>query len=111
MRDSDVIKTIKLTFPIPYKIKDVDGLQKELMLSDVQISRLKGKHLDYIPPSIFNAIGKPGGGKKIKLKIIPKEFIPLIAAVTELTPESVGEMVIDDIIKIAEELANTMMGE
>lgn len=103
MRDSDVLKTIELSHPIPVPVAGKDGETVEINI--LKLGRFKGKHLKHIPPSIMEAVRS--GGKK-KAKIIPEEFIPFVAAVAELPIESIEEMDVADIMKAAVELADVL---
>jgi hypothetical protein len=102
MRDSDVLKTIPLTHPIPYKTNEGTVID----LHEIKIGRLKAKHLDSLPDCIVNPIGK-GGGKN-KNHIVPKEFIPFIASVAELPLETVKELDLNDLMDISDVLADSM---
>jgi hypothetical protein len=102
MRDSDVLRNIKLTYPIPYKTDDGN----EIDIHEIKIGRLKAKHLDSFP----DCITKPSnnGGGKQKIHIVPKEFIPFIAAVSELPIDTIKELDLNDLISIADILADSM---
>lgn len=108
MRDCDVVKVIPLSKPIPYVYKDEKGNDVFDELKEVKIGVIKGKHLEYLPTSIMNATIGPGGGKRRKININPAEFLPLIAAVTELPIATVKEMVLLDILAVASELTDSI---
>ena len=83
-------KTIQLTYPIEL---EVDGDIK--VIDKVTITRLKAKHLEFVPASLMSGKGK---------KINPKEVLPFVGAICRLSPDECGEIDFEDLEKIIEAL-------
>lgn len=102
LRDIDIIQTIKLSYPIPYKNNEGNIID----LHELKIGRLKAKHLDSLPSSFINTSGVGGGKKKFNFDL--KEIVPFVASVTELPIETIRELDLNDLIIVSDMLADSM---
>lgn len=102
MRDNDILKTISLTYPIPYKTSEGTVID----LHEIKIGRLKAKHLDSLPESFINSAGVGGGKKKLHFDL--REVVPFVSAVAELPIETIKEVDLNDLLIIADVLADSM---
>lgn len=89
---------VELTYPVVYK-KD-DG--SEETISELWFGRLKLKHMEILPEDFFSDGGKPDPSKLIK--VLPK----LVAAMTDLPPETTGEIDFEDLEKVAEAITGAL---
>lgn len=87
-------KIIPLKFPIP--IKREGGASATI--HQIEIGRLKGKHLQLLPASLFSFSSEK--------KINPDEMIPFLMVITGLDEISCGELDLEDIIVIVEEMSH-----
>ena len=77
----------------PFEVVDDKGEKKTI--DRVILSRLKSKHLEVIPASLMKGKGK---------SVDPKEVLPLVAALCDLTKDQAGEIDFEDLVKIVEAL-------
>jgi len=84
------ITIIKLEYPIS---KTENGKTSEI--TSVTIGRIKGKHLSLLPE---------GDMSNIK----PKDMIPLIAGLADITVEEAGEIDMKDLLKISEVVTKSL---
>lgn len=84
---------MKIELEYPITIKDENGNTQSI--SEITLSRMKGKHLKLMPDSFFK-----NGGKNIK----PHEIIPLIAGLANIPLESGEEIDLEDLTEIGGKL-------
>lgn len=92
-------KFIKVELEYPIEKQDADG--NSIVISSVNVYRLKVKHLKMIPDSLFEKLAKEGD----KASISPKELIPIIVACSSISDTDIDELDGDDLKKIAEEMS------
>ena len=85
-------KTITLSYPIEY---EKDGDLK--VIDKIVVGRLKAKHLEVVPASLISGKGK---------NMNPKEIIPFVGAICNLSPEHCGEIDFEDLQAIIEVLSD-----
>jgi hypothetical protein len=91
-------RTIELKHPI--KVRGDDGAMHDKQFLTLQ--RLKAKHLKLIPKSLY--VDK--GSKKKGPDIEPHEILPLLAGLTGITEEEIGELDVADLMHAAEQLTD-----
>lgn len=77
-------KVIKLSFPYEHEGESITHLR---------LTRLKVKHLKFIPDSLMKDEGKG---------VNPSEMVPLLASMCGLSEEGIGEMDFSDLEKVVE---------
>lgn len=87
MENKKVVQ-LKYSIPIP---KQGGGT---INVFELNLSRLKAKHLKALPKGFT---GKAG-------EVEPAELIPLIAAIADVPESSIDEMDLEDLMKFAEDL-------
>ena len=86
-----------MKFKLDYPIMVPSANGKEMEISNLNLGRLKAKHLKAMPDSMFDE-----GGKNVK----PYDIIPLVAALADIPIESAEELDVADLMKIGVELGN-----
>lgn len=86
MEKTEKSNVVELEYPII--TKTAEGA--EATITKITIGRMKAKHLKLFPPDIAKSKGK----------VDPAMMLPLIAAMAELSEEVIGEIDMNDIIKI-----------
>lgn len=76
------------------------------VISKVTISRLKAKHLQYVPKQFLGADAEDGEAVDIKIW----EMLPFIAAVLGLPREVVDELDVEDLVPLAEKMTSFLAG-
>lgn len=77
---------VKLSVPISVA---VDGGGNAAIISEITIGRIKAKHMELIPQAVFD-------GRTIN----PAKAFPLLAALTGMSVETLGEMDFVDLTEI-----------
>jgi len=91
-KNGNARKIVPLKFPV--------SIQREgggtAIIHQVEIGRLKGKHLKMLPESLFTS------EKNIK----PGEMIPFLMAITGLDEKTCNDVDFEDIVSIVEEMSS-----
>jgi len=82
--------TVKLQYPLTKK----NGKQ-EFVIEELTLGRLKAKHFELFPDSMFEDEGK---------NVKPQDIIPLVQALSGLEEELVGELDFDDLSTICDKV-------
>lgn len=85
---------INLKFPI--EVDASNGTKQKI--SGIRLGRLKAKHLELLPENLDTE----------NSKVQPKDMIPLIAGLSGLTVENIGELDFVDLIEVANKLTEVM---
>lgn len=85
MKEEKIIVALK--YPIPIKMSD----GKEVMLNEIKIGRLKAKHFKLLPQDILDKDAKT-------LAFHPKDLLPIIAGLCDLSEKVVDEMDFEDLV-------------
>ena len=89
-------KVVKLKYSIPIP-KEGGG---DVNVSELKIGRLKAKHLRLLPENFMESGGE----------IAPKDIIPLIAGLANISESSADEIDIEDLVEVANSL-QSFLGE
>lgn len=87
-------RTVQLVYPI---IVEENG--EEIKIKKITLRRLKLKHLKAIPKSLLEDTGEE------KKEVDPIDMIPIIAIATGLTEDQAGEIDLDDLVNVSEEVS------
>ena len=87
---SDDLGVVELKYPIPVA-KEGGG---KVEVSKLTFGRIKSKHLKLLPDSFMETEGK----------IAPRDVIPIIAGIANISEESADEIDLEDLLEIAEKL-------
>jgi len=82
--------TVKLKYPLTKN----DGKQ-DFIIEELTLGRLKAKHFQLFPDSMFEDEGK---------NVKPQDIIPLVHALSGLDEELVGELDFDDLSAICDKV-------
>lgn len=86
MENTEKSNVVELEYPVV--TKSAEG--GEITISKITIGRMKAKHLKLLPSDIIKSKGN----------MDPAKMLPLIAAMAELSEEVIGEIDMNDVIKI-----------
>lgn len=103
---------MNIVLKTPVIIKGKEG-QKDQTYTSLTLQRLKAKHLQFLPPEMFEMSGMNEKEIEENLDMVLKatgKMIPLIAGLAEVPEEVIGELEVDDLMEVANELGPFLSG-